>query len=447
MVDEGPIHMLNIDTLLVIFNYLSLYEKLMVMRVSKTWHKIIRNHAWTVIDFRDKGPKRTLKASDRLYNRFVSNNGPDVFEYREFPLKWQFPRYREPVLKFMTLYAGINLKEIYLDVVNDEIMSYLRVNCPNIHTLGLLDEDYQRLSRTRLTKQEYHKDYENLHRLDFRCNCVDKNSCVHVISWLENCPHLRTITITVQYLHLDLIEKLSEMKCLRELHINKYDLSWKPSIADLNLSSTIGSLTSLTCFKLNNQLHSCDYRDRDHIKIDDLLQSIAHWTHLKVLALKNVRFTDESFEMMIPGILNLETLELSGISVSSSMVNLIGIYLKKLKTLELIQNKSSTMSSSCISSLQSLSHHPMLENLVVRVSDRDALRTLYELLTTLPRIKNVKILLDDISQFFSPTAYPVIKSEIEVLDYRSFGFSSVVAKEKTNTRSLSNFVPWPAFHH
>ncbi|XP_072049887.1 uncharacterized protein [Amphiura filiformis] len=32
IVDEGPIHMLGIDTLLVIFNYLSLYDKLMAMR-------------------------------------------------------------------------------------------------------------------------------------------------------------------------------------------------------------------------------------------------------------------------------------------------------------------------------------------------------------------------------------------------------------------------------
>ncbi|XP_072049883.1 uncharacterized protein [Amphiura filiformis] len=421
IVEEGPIQMLNIDTLLVIFNYLSLYDKLMAMRVSKKWHQIIKNHAaWTVIDFRDKGPIRKVKASDRLYRRFVSKNDPNVFEYRECGNEWQFQSNENDVLNFMTLFAGVNLQEIYLNVVNDEIMSYLRLNCPNINTLGLR---YIHNRTSTLTKQDYHKDYEQIQRLYYHYFYSGSSHFTgfcheHLIPWLENCLHLRTITIRDINLTSTKLKKLSEMKCLRELDMSYWDFEMA---SDVDLS-IIGTLTSLTYFRL--ELIYTRFSS-----IDGLLQSIAHWTHLKVLALKGVTFKGEAFEMMLPGILNLETLELNETSVTSSVFDLIGIHLKKLKTLELIPCYG------CISSfeLQLLSYHPMLENLVVQVRGRYGNRTLYEVLSTLPRIKNVKILLDDISHHFSRNAYPVIQSaEIEVSSGRYMRpiSSSVVEKKR-----------------
>ncbi|XP_072049886.1 uncharacterized protein [Amphiura filiformis] len=387
------------------------------------------------------------------------------------------------VLNFMSLYAGKGLQEIYLNlnVVSDAIMSYLRINCPNVHTLGLgvstpiVWHRLRGVNRTQIVTrkfhncalctmdQGYHNDYRTLQRLDlhhYSSYDLYEHDSEIIIPWLENCPRLQIITVTGCKLSLTWVKKLSELTNLCELNITCRYGDREFTIAD-NISATLGSLTSLTSFRLsclNIYGHVVTYIPayiRDDMNNDNLLRSIAHWTHLKVLALEGVQFTVEAFEIMILELLNLETLKLGGISVTSSGVNLIGIHLKKLKTLELFQIESYSFSYSnslstryfdfCVSSLQSLSYHPMLENLVVRVRGRYENRILYEVLSTLPRIKNVKIILDDINHHFSGTAYSVIKSaDIEVSESRKYKYPiSASVIEEENRGNYSTVAPKP----
>ncbi|XP_072047494.1 uncharacterized protein [Amphiura filiformis] len=425
--DEGPIGMLNIDTLLVIFNFLSLYEKLIAMRVSKEWHLIIKNHAWTVIDFRDRGPTRKVEESSRLFRRFVSQNGPNMFEYREYGNEWEFPINGNDVLKFLTLYAGIGLQEIYLSVASDEIMRYLRVNCPNISTLGIRFEmEWKEWSNVRVyPKHDYGNLYQllnflpKLQRLDlawpthWRRYQIEWNCYEQIIQLIHKCK-LRYISLHwVDLSFLSMLKKMSPvtLKSLREMELNfKFG---EEETADEILSSTVGCMTSLTCFKITGE--PLIYED---IVGDRLLPSIAHLTNLKMLTLRRVSYSTEAFEMMIQRLLNLETLVLDGNSVTSSVVNLISIHLKKIKSLQLSPLFSSEYFSEC---LQSLSYHPTLENLAVQQAYMEQLQAnwverIYDIMVTLPKIKKVKLSGYNLVSCFSQESYPIIEcAEIEVI--------------------------------
>ncbi|XP_072046668.1 uncharacterized protein [Amphiura filiformis] len=428
-VDEGPIGMLDIDTLLVIFNFLSLYEKLIAMRVSKEWHLIIKNHAWTVIDFRDEGPNRKVEKSSRRFRRFVSQNGPSTFEYRQYANEWKFPMNEYDVLKFLPLYAGIGLQEIHLSVASDEIISYFRVNCPNIKTLGVRFElefkkkDFS-VSNENLSKLLYF--LPKLQRLDltwpahFIWYSTDMNCYSEQIIQLLQNSNLRYISLPkVELSFLSMLKKMSPVTLTRLREMQFHVKLGEEDAADEILSSTVGCMTSLTCFKLTGEFQYPSrfsrYTETDG---DKLLPSIAHWTHLKILTLLYVHYSTEAFEMMIQGLPNLETHVLEGESVTSSVVNLISIHLKKIKSLQLYPPFFSKYSSE---SLQSLSYHPTLENLAVQQAHDEKNQTnwverIYDILVTLPKIKNVKLTGYNLVSCFSQASYPIIEcAEIEVI--------------------------------
>ncbi|XP_072023115.1 uncharacterized protein [Amphiura filiformis] len=434
--DGGPIHMLNIDTLLVIFNYLSLYDKLMAMRVNKKWHHLIQNHAWTVIDFRDKGPIREVQNSERQYRRFVSKSDPAIFEYRECDNEWQFPT--NQVLTFLDRYAGKSLKAIYLTVyLSDEIATLLRVNCPNIKTLGIIHSD-RILYLPKLQRLDLITDSE------FYGHPSDQ-----ILPWLEKCSGLQKVSLRgFTQISVAVMKKLSEMTSLRQLELISCSfLKSQTETAEKILFSTIASLTSISCFSLIGRCPYSRCLPIGHINIDYCFQYIAQWTHLKILTLKSVVYTEEAFETMIPGLLNLETLALTGQSVTSSVVTLIGIHLKKLKSLILTsctfcyerdrQLRVCSLPRYSCESLQSLSNHPMLINLELHQSYNEKywVEKVYDLLATLPRIRNVKMSVVDISFYFSQKVYPVIKSaEIEVTEINFPFISSSVAENETKLR-------------
>ena len=87
-----------------------------------------------------------------------------------------------------------------------------------------------------------------------------------------------------------------------------------------------------------------------------------------------------SFKLMIPSLLNLRKLQLEGNSVTSTVVSLIGKYLKRIELLELENGSYSSKS------LLSLSHHPILKTLSItckREKER-FLHCLHDVLLTLP---------------------------------------------------------------
>ncbi|XP_072041488.1 uncharacterized protein [Amphiura filiformis] len=410
---EGLISMLNIDVLLIIFNYLSLYDKLMAMRVNKRWCHILKSHqSWTVINFNDKGPIRKVNESARRYRRFVSKDNKTRFVYQEFGNEWQFPTNEWDELNFLNLYAGASLEEIYLTVVSEKIMTFLRLNCPRLRTLDFVE-----------TKDLHEKLYlpPKLQSLGINYPWGVRNvykglRCERLISCLEKCSHLRKLTLRNIPITSQVMKVLAGMTSLHVFEL--FDSRTKCRSSDFP-SSSIGSLISLTSFRL--------VRSSFINTADKLLYSIRHWSHLKHLAIIYAGCSSESIEKMIPELLNLETLELEGLSVTLSVVTLIGTHLKKLKSLELGSGNYDG------SSLLSLRYHATLENFVVdqsrQCNENNSLwlGLLCDVLITLPRIKNVKItsLCRPIRFSVDLNTYPIIRSaDIELVYYDDIGLYS-----------------------
>ncbi|XP_072041487.1 uncharacterized protein [Amphiura filiformis] len=402
---DGLISMLNIDVLLIIFNYLSLYDKLMAMRVNKRWCHILKSHqSWSVINFNDKGPIRKMNESARRYRRFVSKDKKTRFVYQEFGNEWRFPKNEDDVLNFLNLYAGASLEEIYLTVVSEKIMTFLRMNCPHLRTLDFVNIEFKHLMLKREDLDEQLYLPPKLESLGLKCpvgvrDVYTSLRCERLISCLEKYSHLRKLRLNNITLSSEAMKVLTRMISLRVLEL--FDCGTRCS---QSVSASLGSLTSLTSFRLVNSAY--------FTTTDEILYSIMHWSHLKQLALIHNSYSCEAFDRMIPELLNLETLELEGPLVTSSVVTLIGTHLKKLKSLEL---RSGNYDGS---SLLSLRYHATLENFAVdqsrQCNENNWLGLVYDVLVTLPRIKNVKI--TSIGIPFSFDQNPAIRSaDIELV--------------------------------
>ncbi|XP_072016206.1 uncharacterized protein [Amphiura filiformis] len=124
---ECHIDALTDDALIIIFSFLTLYERLMVMRVSKRCHSILSNpQVWTHVDFWQQQqmtkPRKKLRASRNSKT-------------------WMFPNNKESVLDFLKKYTGGSLKSIYLKVVSNDILTHLQKHCGNLETVSFSATD------------------------------------------------------------------------------------------------------------------------------------------------------------------------------------------------------------------------------------------------------------------------------------------------------------------
>ena len=159
---------------------------------------------------------------------------------------------------------------------------------------------------------------------------------------------------------------------------------------------------------------------RDFNVLEKFPGCISHWENLKVLALRGVECSDESFAIMIPGLLNLNSLELEGHIVTSDVISMVGKNLKKITFLELGNGR---YSDEC---LESLVNHPSLESLWIykEYSHQTELpptcswlHAIYAFLATLPKIKRVKMEGFRLIFLHTQESFPVIESaEIEVVN-------------------------------
>ncbi len=227
---------------------------------------------------------------------------------------------------------------------------------------------------------------------------------------LSKFPRLQTLSFTkhdfLTSAEIAALKKLTHLHEIKlEIHIPQNEME---TIG--NFASTISNLTSFKCYRL----WRCD--TDTHLE----LQSFANCTNLKTLTLYHFAFSNKAFEAMIVGLLNLETLELSSVSVTSSVVTLIGTYLKQLKTLKIYGGNDDGYS---VESLQSLSHHPMMENLAVEQShdvktQKTWVADVYKILVTLPKIRRVEMRLKDLGSYSTKKIYPLMDYvEIEVIAY------------------------------
>ena len=436
-------------------------------RVNKKWYNFItKSSAWRVINFYDEGPEEEEVA--HLMN-FVPKEGKEPAVCRKIE-KWQFPRESDKdISKFLSRYAGIALQELYLPVTSKRIVGILQQNCPNIHTLsyrhGYLDPGgaaetiyyppkLQSINLQAPPTDQYERDtyirypYDRgtIGMFDDECNEKLQRGCEESVNLLSQCKDLHKLTLKGYWLTQTSMQKLVKNTNLKEIdfvtcipsgvtNIMTRSKDMKGNfhrLLDDILAQTIGILDCVTRFRLIGsgiRLHSLEakYPGCDHVL--NLLDCIGQWKHLKVLALKYVRYSTEVLADIIPGLPNIESLELEGPSISSGIVSLIGTHLKKLEFLSLQEGDFA------VESLQFLSNHPSLKILWIlydwnlkssgaQFQDIDFCRSIYSVLATLPKIKKVTLRGYEMSHLFEiRKSYPGLESiEIEVQDKDKYHF-------------------------
>ncbi|XP_072048427.1 uncharacterized protein [Amphiura filiformis] len=452
----ADIDILVIDELLIIFNMLSLYDKLMAMRVRKKWYHIVRDtHAWKVIDFRTVIDDDTTHIY-RKFKRYVAEPGQNVFTFREHlhdVKRWEFPRNPSDVLSFLGLFAGVALQEIYLTAMSVEIMDFLRRYCPNIVTLDFcscyvwscekkgsqgIDIPIDRLDIDDDIKKKLYVPFK-LKRLGLTGeNCVPmpgwRGAPFNALSCVANydCSELQSICFCDFELSTKGLQKLVEIPSLREIELSNchyryinYEYHEYNGPLDDILTNSIGVVRTLTCLRLHR---ICDIH-YDLFRLH-FLGCIGEWEYLRELSLIRVSFSEETFEKMIPGLLNLKILKIQGdctsyftfMPLTPRMVTVIGNQCRKLESLQLRWLEYTD------EGLMSLCHHPTLEILEVqylrryhmysKLAETEWLHIVFTMLKTLPKIKHVKLWGNIISQIYNEGTFPIIQAaEIEAMDY------------------------------
>ena len=427
--------------LIVVFFFNS---RLISHRVCLKWYNIIKGtHAWRVINFYDQGPfKEQMDTSYNEIKSFVSKNeDKHPIEFRTCDNKNHlcFPTNEDTVVKFLETFAGVGLQEVYLSLVSQKIMTTLRNRCPHLETLSFLkakttnsyiscksqtveDKLYipPRLRRLEMFSPRWVLEQDSFAEYQ----AIRQSFGEKLFSLLSQCPNLRCISLRNLLISKADFQKFTENVSLKEIDLlhprleeielrNRFYSSTK---LDDMLTAAAAFMESLQRFRLD-----CYNRLKQHANVLEKFPGcVSHWANLKVLALRGVECSDESFDSMIPGLMNLNSLELEGPIVTSNVISMVGKSLKKITFLELGNGHYSD------ESLESLANHPSLERLWIYQEysyQRDLphtcswLHAIYTVLVTLLKIKRVKMEGFRLIFLHTQESFPVIKSaEIEIIN-------------------------------
>ncbi|XP_072049422.1 uncharacterized protein [Amphiura filiformis] len=429
----AAIDLLNVDELLIIFNLLSLFDKLMTLRVCKKWYNIIQDtHAWKVINLEEEGPVlEEIDDGKKKYKRFTSKDGKHVFDFRQIHTHWRFPAsHHDNVLRFVKLYAGLVLQELHIFGMSCSVVDILHIKCPNLKQIyfSITDNEMNAICRDQekvcYLQQILVECRISCHR-NMNPNLILEHEQILIL--LAQCSNLRSVTLQGFNLSSSGLQQLSTHSHLREIQLlhcscNQVDrddlivnFDFRSMHLDDILTDSVGSITSMSRFRLSGQ----------HSKIDNLMVSIGGWEHLQDLCLKDVWYSEQTFEMMVSRLSHLHSLVLD--RVTSPVVSLVGKYLKELKFLDLTEGLRSI---SC-ESLRSLCHHPCLETLWYSGNSSLSVHTIhaiYEVIGTLVNINYVKLTGHNVHNLYNHQVFPIVEStEIEIVD---------LGNERFNHRAL-----------
>ncbi|XP_072028004.1 F-box/LRR-repeat protein 12-like [Amphiura filiformis] len=383
-----PVDIITNDALIIIFSFLTLYERLMVMRVNKRFHRILSNpQAWTHIDFWQEQEMRYCT--------------------------WMFPKKEKAVLDFLKRYTSGSLKSIYLHVTSEKIRSHLQQTCGNLETISFLsangkehavfDSEY---TDSRLP--HYHdciilpvadsvRVYEiPLEGFDcYKCSHIQPAIQKSLMLRLGKCKNLRRLTITgIKAFFVTpegwdaLSQEITELNFLIK-HIRSNTNSREICRALVALLK----LTKVSSFRLNIETRG------DGFNIDEFLCGIAEkWQDLTRLTLTGIHQpSSEISALVISALTQLQELELSGKMITDENMALIATHLKKLTSLKLTDGYYTA------SGIRDLYGHPSIERLYL-VQEKDYstndeyVSAVYDVILSLPKIVYVQFTGYDVAE-------------------------------------------------
>ncbi|XP_072016412.1 uncharacterized protein [Amphiura filiformis] len=389
-----PFDMLTDDALIIIFSFLTLYERLMVMRVNKRCNRILSNpQAWAHIDFwqeqktqKSWGPGR-CNITRRLDDK-----------------SWVFPATEKAVHDFLKKYTSGSLKSIYLHITSKKILAHLQQTYGNLETISFLSADdppeaARALADITVSYIPLPHLYDNLPVAKSIKVCeiplyivgFDGRGSHHkLVIRLGKYKNLRRLTITgmnPRYLKPEGWDALSHD--ITELNFLSTAIPRREYTSDFSsqlctMLVALLKLTKVRCFRL-----SIDNPDNviHYFKIDEFLCGIADkWQDLRRLTLVGIRPpSGEIFAVMISALTQLQVLELYGQMITDENIAHIAKHLKKLTSLKLADGPYTPPG------FKGLRGHPSIERLYLLQENQhqtapEWFSAVYDVIHSLPNI-------------------------------------------------------------
>ncbi|XP_072043356.1 uncharacterized protein [Amphiura filiformis] len=409
---ECHIDTLTDDALIIIFSFLTLYERLMVMRVSKRCHRILSNpQVWTHVDFWQEQqmtmPRKKLIAS----------------RYRK---AWMFPNDQESVLDFLKKYTGGSLKSIYLNVVSRDILTHLKIHCGNLETISFLlandPPDTADLSDSLVTPL-YFPEMMHLPKTIKMCEfSMGKTNGlqtekVMILLWKKliicfaNCTNLWRLKLNEV--------SLSQEGCVALSDSNMTDLSlFNTRVAggpDHQLNTVLMPLHKLTKIKSFRFSTNAPEKTQTWVNLDKFVRGISdQWHKLRCLSLIGIQaLSYETFALMTSALTQLQILELYGNTITDENISLIAKHLKKVTILKLTDGIYTPIG------IRVLDGHPSIEKLYLLQNQQlqpspEWLLAAYDVILSLPKIAYVKLIGYRIIALHAKEKIPKMTKDVEI---------------------------------
>ncbi|XP_072014613.1 uncharacterized protein [Amphiura filiformis] len=392
---EFHIDTLTDDALIIIFSFLTLYERLMVMRVSKRCHRILSSpQVWTHVDFWQQQqmtmPRKKLRAS--------RNNKT-----------WMFPADEEAVLDFLKKYTSGSLKSIYLRVVNKDILTHLKKHCGNLETISLLSTNDPPESADSLdTLPEMMPLPKTVKICEFSFVTWNQKQWENLMICFSNCTNLWR-------LKLDGV-RLTPQGCMALSDSKVTDLSFlNTQVTGGPDNTALMPLHNLT--KIKSFIFSTDAPENTQtwVNLDKFLRGISDkWQVLRCLSLIGIQaLSYETFALMTSALRQLQILELYGNTITDENISLIAKHLKKLTTLKLTDGIYTPIGIRVLGGHPSIGELYLLQNHQVQPSPRWLL-AVYDVILSLPKITYVKLIGNRLVALHAKEKIPKMTTDVQI---------------------------------
>ncbi|XP_072015252.1 uncharacterized protein [Amphiura filiformis] len=414
------IDILTDDALIIIFSFLTLYERLMVMRVSKRCHRILSNpQAWTHVDFWQQQLTRNKLTASR------------------YSKTWIFPDDKESVLDFLKKYTSGSLKSIYLKVVSKDILTHLKKNCGNLEIISFIsaNDPVDSADISDFLSRNDPADTSDIYLSFPEIIPLPKTIKVCEVSWFsfakngekqwENlmmcfakCPNLRRLILHGIILTSEVCMALSASKVTELSQLSFLNMrvagGGNHNSSQLNTALiSLYNLTKITSFRMSTD-DDLDSSQR-WLNLNRFLCAITgKWQDLRCLSLIGIQaLSCQTFALMTSALTQLQILELHGQSITDENISLIAKHLKKLTTLKLTDGIYTPIGISMLGGHPSIEKLYLLQNNQVQQSP-EWLLAVYDVILSLPKITYVKLIGYRVISLHAKEQIPKVTRDVQI---------------------------------
>ncbi|XP_072030327.1 uncharacterized protein [Amphiura filiformis] len=378
------------DVLITIFSFLTLYERLLVMRtVSKRCYRILSSpQVWTHVDFWQE-QRLTVNQQWDVARNWTGRCGKT----------WAFPKDIYSILDFLQKYTSGSLKTIYLTVVNKEILTYLKKNCGNLEIISFHSASDPPQTADIGDKSLTSHDIMPLPNTIKFCEfSVNFNLWTMLLQSFAQCKNLRGLSVHFMVITTEVcvaLSKLTELSVLNmyvdsrdELNNGVHLTRQATAMLPLYKLTKLKSFTLFGC-SFNRIIRQHTFQRTSNIDINRFFCAIVgKWQELRCMRLVQTNaLSSKTFALLTSTLTQLQVLELHGETITDDKIILIAKHLKNLTTLKLLNGDNYTPTG-----LRVLSGHPSIERLHLvhqryhRMQQLEWLWSVYDVILSLPKI-------------------------------------------------------------